>query len=468
MSGFEVAGIVLGSVPLLISAMEHYKAGLDPVKAFIRYQDELNRALRDLSALHTSLAMTLKVLLKQVASQAEVVDMMANCRHDLWKSHELDESLRDLLQEAYNAYAHILGDIESHLISLASKLQGLDRWSGTSNELEAIIIANPPSSSTATLRPSYKFKNRLKFAMKKKRVVELVDNVNKRTADLDALIFKVERLRFEDALDNTRTSTKLPEIPNLCSIFCREARRMDCCGFDLDSRGRLRGVYEVMKPSFQISNHHFSLDELLFPSPKARMRPPLRDMDRYVLAITLASSFLQLHATPWLTTHWNRDDIFFLETIKENDFRVDVEHPFVLQTYVHHQQGPEGCRPEPYPESGLTQDDAMNLLTLARLLLEIKLNHKPEDIQGEDGDDDGLRNEARAAMNPLTLHRWIKQEKGNLPWAWKDAVLYCMSCSLDPDMDLRDLSRRQDILNGVVVPLLEELHYWQTGPPEDL
>lgn len=129
MSGFEVAGVVLGSVPLLISAMEHYRDGLDPVKAFLRYQDELNRALRDLRALHTSLAMTLEYILKQVAGQDEVIDMMSDYHQQMWKSNELETSLRSLLKEAYDDYVDILGDVESDLKALASKLEGLDRWS---------------------------------------------------------------------------------------------------------------------------------------------------------------------------------------------------------------------------------------------------------------------------------------------------------------------------------------------------
>ncbi|KAH8680423.1 hypothetical protein BGZ61DRAFT_520223 [Ilyonectria robusta] len=564
MSGFEVAGVVLGSLPLLISAMEHYRDGLDPVKAFLRYQDELNRALRDLRALHTSLAMTLEYILKQVAGQDEVIDMMSDHRQQMWKSNELETSLRSLLKDAYDDYVDILGDVESDLKVLASKLQGLDRWSGTSDELKAIIVANPPSSSNTMTRPSYEFKARLKFAMRKKKIVELIERIKKRTTELEALISKVERrgewttwksslsssleeiserattlhqvlsrawscsskgphhvrlflehrivrkqlraklgnknstdfgislrtpsapsswhgaevkveekeiygskMRFEeDKHADTNEIAKLEEMSNLCSIFCREAHTMDCYGLAVDSKGKLRGVYKAVNPRSHVSNRLFNLDDLLFPSPKAIMHSTLKGRSRYLLAITLASSFLQLHGTPWLSLHWDRDEIFFLEHGNEKDLRVDVEHPFVVQSYLRHHGGPN-CET---PSCDASMDDSSNLLTLAKLLLEIKLSYKPEFVQKGDTGDGRRMSGAVEAIGALTLSRWMKQEKDELSYAWTDAVQHCIDCSVNADTDLQDLNQRKNILNQVVMPLLEEMYscYHQRGPLRDL
>lgn len=45
MSSIEIAGLVLGALPLLISALEHYKDITDPVKVFFRFKGELDRAI---------------------------------------------------------------------------------------------------------------------------------------------------------------------------------------------------------------------------------------------------------------------------------------------------------------------------------------------------------------------------------------------------------------------------------------
>ncbi|KAF4979137.1 hypothetical protein FZEAL_4627 [Fusarium zealandicum] len=575
MSGLEVAGIVLGSLPLLISAIEHYKTILDPLKAFIKYQDELNRALRNLLALHTSLAMTLKILLRRVASEVEVIELMSNWQHELWKSNELKTNLKAVLKEAYGTYAHILGDIESDLESLANGLRGIDRWSGASNDLEAIITANPSTSSGITGRSQFDFGSRLKLALKKNQITKLVVRIDKRTGDLDDLIFKVERceqwkvqrptwksslsssleqiqeratnlhqiisrawscsakaphqvrlflehrmirqksekqlratpkstdstcfaislrtpsapenwhmaeirvvekeiqqgrLRFEeDTHKDTSSMANLPEVTDLCSIFCSEAHRMDCCGFAVDSKGKLRGMYDAPKPSFHFSNQRISLDDLLFPSAKARMRSSLRDMDRYVLAITLASSFLQLHATPWLAANWSRDDVFFLGPTNAGGLTVDIEHPFLAQSYMQHSKTPPDTTRKLLPTPSQGHCNGSNLLTLAKLLLEVKLNQKHREGLVKDSLE-GMEeaNKHSGVMDAIMLSDWIREEKKNLSWAWNDAVVHCMKCSVDPDMDLDDLNHRQGILNGVVVPLLEEYHILTSGPSRDL
>ncbi|KAJ3530536.1 hypothetical protein NM208_g9287 [Fusarium decemcellulare] len=553
MSGIEVAGLVMGSIPLLIGAVQHYKDGLGPAKAFFKYDDELNRAIRELRNLNTSFMMTLEILLKQVADESEIDTMMKNFRHQLWKSNELEASLRDVLKQAYPDYVYLLGDIESDL-------------KGTSNELEAIIIANAPS---APGNSQFKFRNRLKFALKKKHISRLLDNIKARTSALDELISKVGQCREWNSQKPTRKSSlsaslqqiqeratslhqvlsrawscstnaphyvhlfledrmirqkekkrlraassnsdstcftislstptspntrhvvevnvveradptsrivsfeasgseevqriaKLPKLTDLCSVFCREARRVDCCGLGLDANGILRGVYEISRRPTQFSGSLFNMTDLLFPSPKAKLRKPLTDVDRYLIAITIASSFLQLHTTPWLNPQWSKNEILFSETVEDSNvrggFQVDVTHPFIAQAY---HCLPSSPKIQAHQQTKLDQDGSTNLLDLARLLLEIKFSYGLESLRDDHAAHNGSPQEA---ADPVLLTRWIKQERGNLPWAWKDAVLHCMNCSLDPDTDLQDLNVRQNILDGVVVPLVEELHYWQKGP----
>src|SRR4051794_4057127 len=48
MSGFEVAGVVLGSLPLVISALEHYRDGLRSIQRWRKYERELQSLVRNL------------------------------------------------------------------------------------------------------------------------------------------------------------------------------------------------------------------------------------------------------------------------------------------------------------------------------------------------------------------------------------------------------------------------------------
>ncbi|KAM5361677.1 hypothetical protein ACJZ2D_012954 [Fusarium nematophilum] len=225
----------------------------------------------------------------------------------------------------------------------------------------------------------------------------------------------------------------LKVIDNLCGIFCRQATPMPCAGLGLDPQGRIRGMYQAANDAVSFSDHLITLVELLFPSSKGPRRKPLINYERYLLAITLASSCLQLHTTPWLAKCWSKAYVLFPETKRDNLFMADVRYPLVVKD--------------------------VNLLTLGKLLLEIRLNDRVQQ-SSEDLGEDGQPNEATEIQ---MLGRWIRQEEENLSHAWLDAVTCCMKCSTDPFPKLQDPEYRQTMLNGIVVPLFEELHILQKG-----
>ncbi|KAF4338061.1 hypothetical protein FBEOM_8066 [Fusarium beomiforme] len=110
MSGFEIAGVVLGALPLLISAAEHYQSSLDPAIAFFKWKDELKKALRELWLQHSSFQLTLQNLLREVASPEETHSMLLERR----------------LNGAYKVYLYTMQEMESCLRTLAGHL-GLSR-----------------------------------------------------------------------------------------------------------------------------------------------------------------------------------------------------------------------------------------------------------------------------------------------------------------------------------------------------
>jgi hypothetical protein len=48
MSGIEVAGLILGALPLIIAALENYSGGLEATVAFFRWKGQLTAALQSL------------------------------------------------------------------------------------------------------------------------------------------------------------------------------------------------------------------------------------------------------------------------------------------------------------------------------------------------------------------------------------------------------------------------------------
>ena len=49
MSGLEVAGVILGGLPLVISALEHYTHGVNTAKRYWRFKSELRSLILEIN-----------------------------------------------------------------------------------------------------------------------------------------------------------------------------------------------------------------------------------------------------------------------------------------------------------------------------------------------------------------------------------------------------------------------------------
>lgn len=145
MSGVEVAGLILGCLPLMIQgvseydndeqesrradgmvAIESYKEGLDPIKAMFGREKELPVFIRKLRTQHDHYEQTIQLLFGSITSDAEFAKMTADpgSSQELWKSKET--ALQDKLQHAYKSYQRTMSEIERITKAIASKLD-LDR-----------------------------------------------------------------------------------------------------------------------------------------------------------------------------------------------------------------------------------------------------------------------------------------------------------------------------------------------------
>lgn len=157
-----------------------------------------------------------------------------------------------------------------------------------------------------------------------------------------------------------------------------------------------------------------------------------------MLAITLASSLLQLYNTPWLSESWSKKDIVFLSEDVTSKRPVNIQKPYVTARF-----GPSA----PNPQNSLsTIDNNVSLLALAVVLLEVSLGQPIERQQGTENL--GLLG---------ALKNWIDQQEDNLSKAFFCAICHCMSWYADPSKKLRDVEFRQEVLDQVVIPLQDEL-----------
>lgn len=171
MSGVEVAGLVLGCLPLIIQGacicvfsteaetngpdknlgIETYNEGLDPIKSFMRWERELPQFIRKLRNQHVHYAQSIRILLEPITTEVELSEMFADpgASQQLWKSKDMANKLQERLQESYEAYQSTIADIERITKLIAGKLD-LDR----AKEVGAFLPILPSHSAYIPSSPA--------------------------------------------------------------------------------------------------------------------------------------------------------------------------------------------------------------------------------------------------------------------------------------------------------------------------
>ncbi|KAH9900378.1 hypothetical protein F4778DRAFT_138768 [Xylariomycetidae sp. FL2044] len=94
MSGLEVVGVVLGTLPLIISALEHYQGGLNKVTTWRSYTKVLQNVSIRLQTEQSLLQNNCEILVGSVVPSNQVEDMMADPFGKLWQDDAIQKQLR--------------------------------------------------------------------------------------------------------------------------------------------------------------------------------------------------------------------------------------------------------------------------------------------------------------------------------------------------------------------------------------
>jgi hypothetical protein len=121
-TGVEIAGLVLGAIPLIISALEHYEDIAAPTKAFIRWRRHLRRLIQELYIIRASYDQAIRLLLKPFADLADQTTMMDNPRSELWTEGVIADDLRDKLGLVYGPFIFTIDEVSEILVEIASCL----------------------------------------------------------------------------------------------------------------------------------------------------------------------------------------------------------------------------------------------------------------------------------------------------------------------------------------------------------
>ena len=126
MSGFEVTGVLLGAIPLLIAALEQYKTTKSKLRGFrykALYIDRLIAALEEQRVLIES---DLRLLLAAVGYEDEYVTALgANTSRAFLESYEISREVGSFLGLNHEPYTKRLENCRSSLEDIAKEIGGL-------------------------------------------------------------------------------------------------------------------------------------------------------------------------------------------------------------------------------------------------------------------------------------------------------------------------------------------------------
>ncbi|CAG7554629.1 unnamed protein product [Fusarium equiseti] len=140
MSGFDVAGVILGSIPLVISTLEHYKNGISVIQRYRRYERELQRLIRNLATEKSRLQNVCEKLLDGIVPPSRIDEMVENPRGDLWVKYETQKAIRTRLWKSWNAFEETLRDIQTATEGMYEKLGGGTETSWSDKTLASKVL----------------------------------------------------------------------------------------------------------------------------------------------------------------------------------------------------------------------------------------------------------------------------------------------------------------------------------------
>ena len=124
MSGIEVVGIVLGSIPLLISGLEHYAEGIRTIKNMWEYEAVIDHLITVFTLDQAIFRHSCQELLMPILSDTQAAELLDGASPQ-WENKDLDQRLQKRLGTDYSAYTRSVRMLTRKMKLFVRKL-GLD------------------------------------------------------------------------------------------------------------------------------------------------------------------------------------------------------------------------------------------------------------------------------------------------------------------------------------------------------
>lgn len=122
MSGFEIAGVVLGSIPIVVSALEYYIKSLGILQNFHSYKRLLKGLILALKTEHINLQNICEKLLVGIAPQTCIETMIRDPFGKLWSEEGINDKLRLRLWTSLSVFDERVQDMKLAIEEMMGRL----------------------------------------------------------------------------------------------------------------------------------------------------------------------------------------------------------------------------------------------------------------------------------------------------------------------------------------------------------
>jgi hypothetical protein len=123
MSGVEAAGFVLAVLPLLISALEDYRRGFEPLKDWWRFRRVYKECYQNISIQKIFFEENLEQLLAPlVEDEDQLAALLEKPGGDGWKNPDLEEMLEKRMPKSYHLYLEVIEEMNDVVEKLGNGL----------------------------------------------------------------------------------------------------------------------------------------------------------------------------------------------------------------------------------------------------------------------------------------------------------------------------------------------------------
>ena len=254
---------------------------------------------------------------------------------------------------------------------------------------------------------------------------------------------EIQGVRFIDRaipLTNTVASLPLQARPTLPRItdLCTHLAKIGPHDAQLGMLGSDSSSYSVYLPIQKVLSkpelRHITLDEIL----RNQKEFSLSLRQRYTIALAIASSYVQLHATPWIWAQWNKCDIYLLYDSSSSVF---YEQPRISKKMS--KQMP----PSPGPHD-------RSLVSLGIMLLELAFGQALEHNRFRLRHPTIINPDSNHYLDAAAAKEWCESQAEDNHPHFAGVVLWCLGHATSrKKMDLDNDTWRTDLFNNVVRPI---------------